>query len=102
MNDYVDTQVLPQRTVTAAISGSEVERKQASLALEEASNSARIAGLDRTIGRLVDTQVSHGRRLAGADHQIELIERDLRRIERRLSRYGLIVFAMMLVLAWVM
>lgn len=99
-DDYVTTQVLPQRVVTAAISGTDAERKHAGMMLEEATNSARIAGLDRTVGRLVDTQVAHGRRLSDAERQIELIERELRAVDGRLPRYALIVLAMVLIIVW--
>lgn len=99
-DEYVDTQVLPQRIVTAAISGTDAERKRAAVLLEEATNSARITGLDKTMGRVVDTQVNHQRRLTEAERQIELIERELRAVDNRLPKYALLVLAMIVVLVW--
>jgi hypothetical protein len=92
-DDYITTQVLPQSVVTAAISGEDVDHS---------TNAERIAGLDKTMGRVVDTQVGHERRLAALDHQMDLIEKDLRDVERRAGQYAFMVMALLavLVLIW--
>jgi hypothetical protein len=98
MPDYEDTIVLPQRVVDDAISGADRQKNEA--VLEEVSNSARIAALDKTLGKVVEVQVSHERQIADVMRRVRLRDIELETIKRSLDLRGYLLLGIVVALAY--